>query len=157
MMDEGELVPQLEELRGPHMGRVHAIPYGEHVIGRGGDADVQLQDKDVSRRHARLEVTREGVRVHDLGSKNGVFVNGTRVTDPMLLVHGDTMSFGHVTLSVSHPASHVASALNAAGEGTVTTTKTSTDLRRIDLASLRAPLLGVVFFAALAIALFFLS
>lgn len=151
MTHEAALVPQLIERTGPHAGRVHVIPYGEHVLGRGREADVQLHDKDISRRHARLEVRADGVLVHDLGSKNGVYAQGRRVLEPILVGHGHAIALGELVLTVSHPASQVSQLLAAAGETTVTTTRTEGDTgppRR----GLLLPLVGVVGFAALAIA-----
>ena len=154
-MRADKLVPQLIETNGPDAGRVHELPYGEHLVGRGGDATVQLHDKDVSRRHARLEVGPEGVLVHDLGSKNGVFVQGARVEQPILLKHGQTLSFGDLTLRLAHPASQVSQALAAAGEATMTSTRT-TDVEPASAMGLVLPLLGVVVFGGLVAALLLL-
>ncbi len=62
---------------GPAAGTTHPLPLGEHVVGRGAVAGVVLQDPEVSRAHAALEVSARGVRVRDLGSSNG-----TRLRDP---------------------------------------------------------------------------
>ena len=51
---------------------------GQAVIGRG-DVDIKLNDGYVSRNHARLEVTEEGVSVTDLGSANGTFIGERRL------------------------------------------------------------------------------
>lgn len=155
-LSRGELVPQLIEVSGGHPGRVHDLPYGTHVLGRGHEADIQLHDKDVSRRHARLEVTAEGVLVHDLGSKNGVVVRGQRVVQPVRLQHGETLSIGDLTLSLSHPASQVAKALQFAGETTVTTTRTY-DTPKPESAGLLLPLVGVAVFGVAAVLLLFFA
>lgn len=153
MADDGKLVPQLVETTGPHAGRVHELPYGEQLIGRGNDAAVQLDHPDVSRRHARLRVGREGVTVFDLGSKNGLSVQGKRVRDPVRLMHGHTITIGDLVLRLSHPASQVTRALVEAGETTVTTTHTGPDTPSNRLPGLWLPLLGIVVFGALAAAL----
>lgn len=59
------------------------------VIGRDDDNSVVLADREVSRRHA--EIRNDGTQyvVRDLGSKNGTFVNGTRVTASLALRDGD--------------------------------------------------------------------
>jgi len=147
---EDDLLPQLIEVTGARSGRVHTLAFGSHVLGRGRDADVQLVSKDVSRRHARVEVCPEGVVVHDLGSKNGVQARGTRVVEPTLLFHGETLSIGDLTLSISHPASQVSRALQSAGEGTVTVTRTYVEPGSRS-PGLLLPLLGVVTFALLAV------
>ena len=147
-MSTSSQMPQLVELDGPHAGRAHPLPYGEHVVGRGGRVGVRLDHDDVSRRHVRLDVGAEGVVVHDLGSKNGVWVEGQRLEAPASLGHDDRFSLGELTLRVVHPASQVTRALAAGGETTVTS-----DLRAsppvLDLRSLVIPLVGVVLFGTL--------
>lgn len=68
-------------------------------IGRAEDNDIVLADVSVSRRHARLEVTPEGLVVEDLGSGNGTFFNGKRV-DRQVLGHGDELSLDPFVLRV---------------------------------------------------------
>lgn len=146
-------MPQLVEVDGPHAGRSHPLPYGEHVIGRGGPASVRLDHDDVSRRHARLEVGPEGVVVHDLGSKNGVHVAGQRLHGPMVLGHDDRFSIGELELRIVHPASLVTRALAAGGEVTATTDLPPPVEPRADLRVLVLPLLGVVACGALVAAM----
>jgi hypothetical protein len=59
------------------------------IIGRDATCDVVIVDRQISRYHAQLENTHEGVILEDLGSKNGTFVNGQRIEDPVLLKDGD--------------------------------------------------------------------
>ena len=54
------------------------LPFGGHVIGRRPDCAVAIDDPSVSRVHARLEITRDVMRIEDLRSKNGTFVDGRR-------------------------------------------------------------------------------
>ncbi len=117
-------------------------------MGRGRGASVSLDDPDVSRQHARLVVTTDGITLFDLGSKNGVSVEGRRVEDSVALRHGDELTVGDVTLRVRHPASQVAHALAAAGETTVTVTNTRDDART-PMLGLLWPLLGVLGFGTL--------
>ena len=49
------------------------------VVGRGTEADLRINDPGVSRRHLELEVTIDGVEAVDLGSTNGILVDGTKV------------------------------------------------------------------------------
>ncbi len=61
-------------------------------IGRGGDNDVVLMDREVSRHHAEIRAEGEGYVLADLGSTNGTFVNDQRVTRPTRLRDGDQVS-----------------------------------------------------------------
>lgn len=154
-MTERTLLPQLVESSGPNSGQVHELAYGDHVLGRSGAADIVLEHKDVSRQHARIEVAPEGVTISDLGSKNGVFVGGQRISGPMLLVHGQSFSLGELTLTVGHPASQVSRALARAGETTVTTARPRTAEAREGV-SLVLPLIGIVVFGGLVVAMLLL-
>ncbi|MEE2711958.1 MAG: FHA domain-containing protein [Planctomycetota bacterium] len=66
------------------------------VIGRGQDAQLVLQDKSISRFHARLEQDGASWQVTDLGSSNGTFVNDVRITSPAALEEGDELRLGSV-------------------------------------------------------------
>ena len=72
------------------------LAIGERVIGRDADADVTLDSTNVSRQHARLVVSGDGVTVEDLGSKNGTFVNDRRLVDrtPARVADGDRIRIG---------------------------------------------------------------
>ena len=59
------------------------------VIGRQEDCDIVLDDRQVSRQHARIVRDREGYLISDLNSKNGTFVNGEPVTKDRRLHDGD--------------------------------------------------------------------
>src|SRR5512135_752494 len=73
---------------------------GKYLIGRSSSCNVVLDAPLVSRRHAVLEVEVDRVAVADLGSRNGVFVNGVRVLGTRVLRDGDTISLGAETLDV---------------------------------------------------------
>jgi hypothetical protein len=86
-LDNGSRTPHLEH-------GLQTLPLrGTTVIGRGGEADVQLTDTGVSRRHAELRVVGDQVEVHDLGSTNGTRVNGQRVA-AATLTDGDRITVG---------------------------------------------------------------
>ena len=72
---------------------------GEHVIGRDADVEIRLDDATVSRRHARLVVTTEGIVLEDFGSKNGTYRGGERVTAPIRLADGDAIRIGSLLLT----------------------------------------------------------
>jgi len=65
-------------------GRAPLKP-GENVLGRDPHADICIDAIGVSRRHAVIVVRDDGVMLQDLSSKNGTFMDGTRVTSPVSL------------------------------------------------------------------------
>jgi len=79
--------------------RALLIPLGEDAvhIGRGLNADLRLDEKSVSRRHAILVPGPDGARILDDRSSNGTFVNGERVPQAELH-HGDVIMVGRVML-----------------------------------------------------------
>ena len=69
------------------------------TVGRGSQNDIPLDDDDfASARHARIEPRRDGVWVHDLGSTNGTYVNGSRLSKPHRLAPGDVVRVGSTDL-----------------------------------------------------------
>ncbi len=70
-------------------------------LGRGGENAIRLDGDDfASTRHAVLEPRPDGLWVEDVGSTNGTFVNGGRVTTARLLVPGDVVRIGQTDLRV---------------------------------------------------------
>jgi len=70
------------------------LPVGEFLIGRAATCQLSLDDPLVSRNHAALMVSDEGVVLEDLGSRNGVKVNGQRISGSHKLLNGDVISIG---------------------------------------------------------------
>jgi hypothetical protein len=75
-------------------GRRLLVPASGGVIGRSRDCDVVLDDAGVSRRHAELRPGPDGWAVHDLGSTNGLRVNGRQVRGTSPLQSGDRVELG---------------------------------------------------------------
>lgn len=73
-----------------------ALLAGDFVIGRGAGCAITLDDALVSRQHARLRVHGDAVTVCDLGSRNGVLVNGRRIDRETPLSRGDRVVVGTV-------------------------------------------------------------
>lgn len=110
--DSTESVPGSDEKQGvrrqdePHFlvidqgsSAVFRIPSKpEFTIGRGLDADLKLQHSSVSRKHAQVRWVNDSLLVHDLGSHNGVRVNGARVSEPQALSCGDVIQIGEISL-----------------------------------------------------------
>ncbi|HUK65200.1 MAG TPA: FHA domain-containing protein, partial [Anaeromyxobacteraceae bacterium] len=90
----------LRFLSGPHQGAIFALdPAIALVMGRGEEVDLVLQDELVSRRHARLSVENGELKVEDLGSTNGTFVNGIR-TERGRVAEGDRILVGATLMRV---------------------------------------------------------
>src|SRR5687768_8801208 len=63
----------------------HELRRGSLLLGRGGECEIAIDDPLISRLHARIQVDGEGVRVEDLYSTNGVYLNGERIMQARLL------------------------------------------------------------------------
>ena len=86
---------------GPDTGFKFRIkPTAKAYLGRDNDNDVILDDPGTSRRHAHIEYRDMAYVITDLGSANGVFVNGRRVSEGPL-AHGDKITVGQDELLVS--------------------------------------------------------
>ncbi|MBX3261859.1 MAG: FHA domain-containing protein [Labilithrix sp.] len=90
----------LQILLGRERGRAYAVAGGSYVLGRGTDSDLILASEIVSRRHASVVVGPNDLRVTDLGSSNGTFINGARVLGEGVAVRGDILLVGDVALRV---------------------------------------------------------
>jgi len=77
-------------------GRRTMLGDGENIVGRDPASHVHTDHASVSRRHARITIAGSGVRIEDLGSKNGTTVGGERVADAVGLHEGDRCAFGSV-------------------------------------------------------------
>jgi hypothetical protein len=75
-------------------GRRLLVAPGGALIGRSRDCDIVLDDAGVSRRHARLRPAGEAWTIEDLGSTNGVRVNGAQLRAPRALQRGDRIEIG---------------------------------------------------------------
>ena len=74
------------------------VAEGEHVLGRDPALDLCIDSSSVSRRHARLRVGDGKAVLEDLGSKNGTFVNGQKLTGAVPLSDRDQVRLGSVRL-----------------------------------------------------------
>ncbi|CAN5407284.1 MAG: FHA domain-containing protein [Acidimicrobiia bacterium] len=77
------------------------FPLGSGItIGRSGDADVVIDDPYASEFHLRIAVQNDAAVLSDLGSTNGTYLNGRRVTVPTRLGKGDSIQIGNTILEV---------------------------------------------------------
>jgi DNA-binding winged helix-turn-helix (wHTH) protein len=86
-----EEYPLLVAQEGPLKGQRWAVSQ-TLVLGREASCDVVVADRQISRYHARLTPTPEGVILEDLGSKNGTHHNGVPLSGPVVLQDGDLVS-----------------------------------------------------------------
>jgi len=78
-------------------GVVIELPEGESILGRDDSADLAFPgESSVSRRHARIVRTGGSVEVEDLGSTNGTYINGARISAATPLSPGDSVLFGEL-------------------------------------------------------------
>ncbi|MFC9425269.1 FHA domain-containing protein [Streptomyces sp. NPDC056987] len=123
---------QLHVVAGPDAGGVHLLHGGQIRIGRSADADVPLDDPDVSRLHCAVTVAEDGgVTVADLQSTNGTTLEGVRVgARPVRLAPGALLRLGESALRLTGGRRTAALATAADGEGHLRITRPET--RRTD-------------------------
>jgi adenylate cyclase len=94
------------------------------VVGRAVTSDIPIYDPTISRRHAEITPIDSGVRIKDLGSSNGTFLNGAKVTEADA-VENDVVTFGKVAFKVVPvtPATARPAMAPPPGEGTGTGSK----------------------------------
>jgi hypothetical protein len=98
---------RLVVLTGPAAGRCLPLE-ADQAIGRGRSAELRIPDPQASRRHARVRLGPGGVMVEDLGSKNGVRVNGVRIDGPRALHPGDALGIAGTLVALDDPSEAVA-------------------------------------------------
>jgi DNA-binding NtrC family response regulator len=91
---------------GPSRGQQLAVGGRAIVIGADAEADLVLEDPKVSRKHVSLKVVPEGIEVKDLGSTNGVFADGVKVTQAVVLP-GASLKVGGTTLKLEAAGARV--------------------------------------------------
>ena len=101
---EGSSSYRLVVRRGPQPNQVYELNKGIVTIGRDITNDIVINDPEVSRHHCRLTQTGNGFAIEDLGSTNGTFVNGQRLTGQRNLSPNDMLGMGEtVTLAYAAP------------------------------------------------------
>jgi pSer/pThr/pTyr-binding forkhead associated (FHA) protein len=95
------MIAKLIVASGKSAGRSIAIKRNRLLIGRAEECDVRPLSEDVSRRHCEVIVGPAEVWVADLGSRNGTFVNGQRISEKTKVVDGDIVRVGALELKVS--------------------------------------------------------
>jgi pSer/pThr/pTyr-binding forkhead associated (FHA) protein len=85
---------------GNQAGMSAELAGGVVLIGRGADCQLILDDDYVSTRHARIVASESGIYVEDLGSTNGSYVNGQRITAPTSVTLADTVRIGKTVMKL---------------------------------------------------------
>jgi phosphoserine phosphatase RsbU/P len=91
-------MPKLKIISGPNSGTVYDVKDGV-VLGRSRSADLQFEEKTLSRQHARIALDEGKWTLVDLGSSNGTFVNGVAVHSGTALKDGDDIRMGELSLT----------------------------------------------------------
>jgi diguanylate cyclase (GGDEF)-like protein len=85
-------------ISGKIAGKMFKIDQSEMLIGRSDEADIQIEDEGVSRKHAKIIRMADGqIMLIDLGSTNGTYFNGVRITEH-ILKDGDKIQIGSTTI-----------------------------------------------------------
>jgi two-component system cell cycle response regulator len=84
-------------LSGPLMGKMHLLEEGTITLGRVGEVDIPINDLGISRKHCEILFHKDQAVLRDLGSTNGTFLNGKRVTEAELR-EGDKIQISSSTI-----------------------------------------------------------
>jgi DNA-binding CsgD family transcriptional regulator len=85
-----------------YVSKFFKLTAGRFVLGRSLECDFVVMDETVSRRHAEITVAAGCVRVRDLESRNGTFLNDSRINE-CVVSPGQIVRFGDVTFALSMP------------------------------------------------------
>jgi len=98
-------VPTLVVVSGPSRASRFELPPSPAnlILGRGDEVDIFIDDRDISRKHAEIVVESGGVFIRDLGSRNGLIVEGEQV-EAVRLEPGNQFKLGKTTMALEHPA-----------------------------------------------------
>ncbi len=106
----------VQVIQGQDKGRNYELVEGENVIGRV-NCPLKLNDRTVSRAHARVRFTEGRWALEDLGSANGTFLNGVRIAQPATLHRGDQIRVGTTLLVFGGPNSSTRASVDIDEDG----------------------------------------
>jgi signal transduction histidine kinase/pSer/pThr/pTyr-binding forkhead associated (FHA) protein len=96
---------ELLVIKGPEEGQVYQLEAEEVIIGRDTTCELCFEDRTLSRQHARIIINGENITIEDLGSVNGLLVNGVRLKSSDLKVD-DRLTLGNVELLLRPATDH---------------------------------------------------
>jgi pSer/pThr/pTyr-binding forkhead associated (FHA) protein len=103
MEEHPELMPLLTVSGGAMRGLSFRVGRDPQLVGRAPSADIVLADPHLSRRHATVQATVDGVVLTDLGSTNGTWLNDQRIVGSVPLTDGDVIRLGRTDLRFFDP------------------------------------------------------
>ena len=124
-------------------GQAIPVPPGEFTIGRAADAYIHVEDSSISRQHARLLNSEQGFFLEDLGSANGIALNGELVTGRLPIKLGDMVHIGTVPFRVDPEVPGEASASPSAGLTRVDRGYIRKDTEKLNLTPKASPIVYV--------------
>jgi pSer/pThr/pTyr-binding forkhead associated (FHA) protein len=89
-------------MKGPSKGQTIRLRHEETVVGRQKGSDLRIPSATVSRRHCVLRFRDDCLTVEDLGSANGTFLNGARISQAEIVRPGDRLVIGPVMFTVDY-------------------------------------------------------
>jgi hypothetical protein len=95
-----KIPPLLLKVQGENELEPHYFTIPELIVGRDPQCDFHIQDDTVSAHHSRLSYHHHQWWVEDIHSTNGTYLNQERLTTPTVMITGDELRFGQVTLTV---------------------------------------------------------
>jgi transcriptional regulator with GAF, ATPase, and Fis domain len=90
--------PRFVIVDGAAAGQVFGLEGGRKTVGRGPGNDIDIVDMQISKRHCLVKSEGEEFSIVDLGSRNGIFVNDTRISEVAVLKDGDEVRLGGTRL-----------------------------------------------------------
>jgi pSer/pThr/pTyr-binding forkhead associated (FHA) protein len=87
---------RLKVIHGKYDGREFKLPMPKCVVGREAGCELRINNEAISRKHCVIMTSASSIIVRELHSRNGTFVNDTRVLDETRLSHGDILKVGPI-------------------------------------------------------------
>jgi pSer/pThr/pTyr-binding forkhead associated (FHA) protein len=101
MADSARLVMS----QGPQPGQTFMLDQDSLTVGRDPQNDISISDPQISRQHARITRRGDQMVIEDVGSTNGTYVNGMRLSGPHTLASGDVIGLGDIVTLTYHGVS----------------------------------------------------